>query len=714
MRDLERLLKDGLKIASDLGGSPVAVVPSDLSTLEAPTLIIADDLIDARFRKDHGCTSDVSDDYDAVTGPANPRLNSASTQVLVFPGSKEQLNGAIVARRLPATSRALVLENGHWEDYVPLRTATSRPGARGMVSWLRRRASHRKTRVLTLLQRLHWARRIQPMVDRSEGVIPDVLASAPGFRILKPVERRIVLAIGQLGGGGAERQMVNTLEGLKQRGLEDVHMMLLDGLGINPHGSHYEKARRLAAGIHAVSPLAGPGDEWIASHPELDALLLRQILAAAITMARIRPEIVQISLDWPNVIFGLAAVLSGVPRIIISGRNLAPHHFEFFQWFMFPCYRALMATPNVLITNNSEAGRDSYARWLRREPRSITIIRNGMQVDEFQPPSADQKERVRGALGIDDKVPVITGAFRLSAEKRPLLWIDAAARIKCQHPDAVFLLCGVGGLAEAIEARAKANGLDSSLRMLGERSDIAAIFAATDVVMHTSIQEGTPNTLIEAQGMGVPVVTTPAFGAAEAVEDGITGLIVHDSSAAALAGAVISILERADFRVAVSNAGPAWVRRRFGMQRMIDDTLAAYALLGATWAGKFLSADRKYCHKRALTNIKPQKGLCWRAPVPEIEWLADNESNPMCSPLLLFEDDNLLIGGHSGHNAIRTKGRGTYSHWGNMVYFSSSDGTSPLTNGRTYSIAVPLQDEAHGPETPLEPLPEPVGAHWSG
>src|SRR6516162_6741085 len=187
MRDLERLLKDGLKIASDLGGSPVAVVPSDLSTLEAPTLIIADDLIDARFRKDHGCTSDVSDDYDAVTGPANPRLNSASTQVLVFPGSKEQLNGAIVARRLPATSRALVLENGHWEDYVPLRTATSRPGARGMVSWLRRRASHRKTRVLTLLQRLHWARRIQPMVDRSEGVIPDVLASAPGFRILKPV-----------------------------------------------------------------------------------------------------------------------------------------------------------------------------------------------------------------------------------------------------------------------------------------------------------------------------------------------------------------------------------------------------------------------------------------------------------------------------------------------------------------------------------------------
>jgi glycosyltransferase involved in cell wall biosynthesis len=567
------------------------------------------------------------------------------------------------------------------------------------------------------------------MVDRSEGVITELFASAPNFlcRILKPVERRIVLAIGQLGGGGAERQMVNTLEGLKQRGLDDVHMMLLDGLGINHHGIHSEKARRLAAGIHAVPACTGPEDEWIASRPELDALprsLASHILSAAITMSRIRPEIVQISLDWPNVIFGLAAVLSGVPRIIISGRNLAPHHFEFFQWFMFPCYRALMATPNVLITNNSEAGRDSYAMWLRRAPRSITIIRNGMQVDEFQPPRADQKERVRRELGINERVPVITGAFRLSAEKRPLLWIDAAARIKCQHPDAVFLLCGVGGLAEVIEARAKANGLDSNLRMLGERSDIAAIFAATDVVMHTSIQEGTPNTLIEAQGMGVPVVTTPAFGAAEAVEDGITGLVVHDSSAAALAGAVISILERADFRAAVSNAGPAWVfraavsnagpawvQRRFGMQRMIDDTLAAYALLGATWAGKFLSADRKYCHKRALTNIRPEKGLCWRAAVPEIEWLADNQSDPMHSPLLLFEDDTLLTGAHSAHNAIRTKGRGTYSHWGNAIYFSSSDGTSPLTNGRTYSIAVPLQDQAHSPGARLEPVPRPLGAH---
>src|SRR6516165_9005614 len=84
-RDLARLLKDGLKIASDLGGVPVAVVSSDLSTLEAPTLIIADDLIEGRFRKDHGHI------YEVATDPANPRLNSASTHVLVFPGSKEQL-----------------------------------------------------------------------------------------------------------------------------------------------------------------------------------------------------------------------------------------------------------------------------------------------------------------------------------------------------------------------------------------------------------------------------------------------------------------------------------------------------------------------------------------------------------------------------------------------------------------------------------------------
>jgi len=76
----------------------------------------------------------------------------------------------------------------------------------------------------------------------------------------------------------------------------------------------------------------------------------------------------------------------------------------------------------------------------------------------------------------------------------------------------------------------------------------------------------------------------------------------------------------------------------------------------------------------------------WYIALPGLESLADNAENPTRSTLLLYENDNLLQPAHSLHNDIWNSGEGCYSHWKDNLYFSTSDGSDPNTNGRQYKV----------------------------
>lgn len=100
----------------------------------------------------------------------------------------------------------------------------------------------------------------------------------------------------------------------------------------------------------------------------------------------------------------------------------------------------------------------------------------------------------------------------------------------------------------------------------------------------------------------------------------------------------------------------------------------------------------------------------WIAALPdELHALSDTNEEPHRSRLRLFEDDRALGPAHSPHDTIRHMGRGCFSFWGNVLYFSSSDSSDPNTNGRAYRIALaPLQPEEKRFESALagdEPRP---------
>jgi hypothetical protein len=86
--------------------------------------------------------------------------------------------------------------------------------------------------------------------------------------------------------------------------------------------------------------------------------------------------------------------------------------------------------------------------------------------------------------------------------------------------------------------------------------------------------------------------------------------------------------------------------------------------------------------KGDLVELIHEKGNCYVAPLPR-KLISDSNGR---SRLTLFEDGQELPYPHSSHDDIRELGAGRYSHWGDAVFFSSSDNIDPAKNGRRYSV----------------------------
>ncbi len=237
-------------------------------------------------------------------------------------------------------------------------------------------------------------------------------------------------------------------------------------------------------------------------------------------------------------------------------------------WFR-PWYAFLAKIPDLIFLNNSLAGRDDYAHWMHVSPARFEVIRNGITQNSADP-TPEQIAAFRHEIALAPHHRLLTGIFRFSEEKRPQLFLETA----CAPPwHACCLTSTPPSSATApwnrISAPASPNPpFAPRIHLLPPRTDMPIIYAATDVLLQTSILEGTPNTLLEAQAAGCPVVTTPAGGAVECLVENQTGFIAED--APALADRALRLLNNPALRSQFSAAARLFIHNNFAMQRMIN------------------------------------------------------------------------------------------------------------------------------------------------
>ncbi len=407
--------------------------------------------------------------------------------------------------------------------------------------------------------------------------------------LLRPhefVEGRIILVNASLASGGAERQVVNTLTGLKRRGYTDL-TLLCEYLHDRPEHDFYfwqlQKEGITARKIRRHFDL--PGDEIYASVAQLgDAKgsmpknLNDDVLSFVIEFMESKPEVVHAWQDSTSIKAGYAAALVGVPKIILNGRNMAPYNFAYFLPYMRRGYAVLARHPAVTLVNNSRAGAADYEGWINLQSGSVKHLFNGLHSDSLGSVTDGECLEYRTRLGIPRDSKVVGSIFRFHEEKDPLLWIKTAALVAKKMPDVVFLLLGAGPLEDRIRKAAAARGLSDRLFLPGTEQRTELPLSVMDAFLLTSRLEGTPNVCIEAQWMGVPVVAPAVGGTADTVLNGETGWIVSPRSKHLLAEKVIQVLEDEDWSIEARRRGPEFAMGRFGFERMIDETITMYGL----------------------------------------------------------------------------------------------------------------------------------------
>lgn len=197
-------------------------------------------------------------------------------------------------------------------------------------------------------------------------------------------------------------------------------------------------------------------------------------------------------------------------------------------------------------------------------------------------PSAQVRADVRRALGIGD-APLVFSAGRLVRKKGFEHLIDAAGALAADFPTLELVIAGEGDLRDELTARAAAAG-SGRVRLIGFRSqdDVGRLAAAADAVVVPSVRDeagnvdGLPNFALEALATATPVVATRAGGLPQAIEDGVTGRLVVERDAQALAGAIRDVLSHPARAREYGIAARAKVIRDFGWPRVAERFEAAY------------------------------------------------------------------------------------------------------------------------------------------
>lgn len=173
--------------------------------------------------------------------------------------------------------------------------------------------------------------------------------------------------------------------------------------------------------------------------------------------------------------------------------------------------------------------------------------------------------------------PVVFGFVgRFVPIKDLLLLVEAFARVYREEPGTRLLLAGDGELRARVQAGLPAAGIGDAVTFAGWCEDLPALYAAMDVLVLSSRNEGTPVAVIEGMAAGLPVVATAVGGVPDVVTHGATGILVESGSADQMAAAMLRLARDPEERRRLGLAGREVARARFGAERLVADVAETY------------------------------------------------------------------------------------------------------------------------------------------
>lgn len=232
--------------------------------------------------------------------------------------------------------------------------------------------------------------------------------------------------------------------------------------------------------------------------------------------------------------------------------------------------RYLAKRTDVLVAVSSEIRNDLLGLGIGR-PEQWRVIPLGFDLSEFASVS-ERKGSLRDQLSLSDDTPLVGVLGRLAPVKDHLLLFEALSHL----PDVHLVVLGDGEERRRLAARAAAVDLAGRVHMLGWRQDVPDVLSDVDIVALTSINEGTPVTLIEALAAARPVVATDVGGVRSVVDDGVDGLLVRERTPKGVANAIEQLVNDARLRSEMGTLGRQRMLERFSKDELLRNVSALY------------------------------------------------------------------------------------------------------------------------------------------
>ncbi|MCW2919504.1 MAG: hypothetical protein JWN52_7572 [Actinomycetia bacterium] len=359
---------------------------------------------------------------------------------------------------------------------------------------------------------------------------------------------RVFLLIGQLGLGGAEKQVVLLARGLRARGVDTTVLVMFAG------GPREDALR--AAGV----PVVHLGFRRRTAGWGMLPSALMAFFRLVGHLRRMRPDVLHAFLIHSYVVAAPAARLAGVPVLVAGRRSLGD--FKQGRRLVLALERAATRATDHLIANAEAVAADARRQEGFAQDK-ITVVYNGLPDSAFDlaPPAV---------LATD--LPVVLCVANFRPYKGHWYLLDAIARLRAEALPCTLVLVGDGPGRTDLEQFAERLGLD--VRFLGVRTDVEKLLARADAVVLASLHEGMSNAVMEAMAAGLPIVATEVGGTGELLRG--RGVLVPPADPGALADGLERVLTDPAFAEDLGRRARSWSQAHLRVDSMVDQHIRIY------------------------------------------------------------------------------------------------------------------------------------------
>jgi glycosyltransferase involved in cell wall biosynthesis/Flp pilus assembly protein TadD len=432
----------------------------------------------------------------------------------------------------------------------------------------------------------------QTVTDLFLGNLKTKIAALP----IKFEKNTVLHIVNSLAAGGTERQAVETAIAQKNSGLyKEVIVLRADPADSGRASFFIPRLEQAGVSTQTLSDFILNNE--ISDSPKIDLfdnpggviagyLGLSEIRQYLRAIQYIKPQYLHLWTPQCCVRAGIAAIVSKVPKIILRAGSVSPGdrigmmpgeltQFTFFQ----KAYKSLVEQKNVVLVNNCQANLESYANWMGVDLGAIRsgIIHNGIDFSRFGSVDSKQVEILREDFDIPKNAIVIGSVVRFEKEKGLDVWLDIARQLVEKNDNIHFVLVGEGRLRNSLIERIQAQDLEDNIHLPGMISEgIANYYGLMDLFILTSVYEGLPNALIEAQWFGIPVLSTQVGGVSEAISPGLTGQLIKSGDVDAYIAAIEALISDSKKLKKMGLAGMQFVKDHFSIEQMLAQTNKLY------------------------------------------------------------------------------------------------------------------------------------------